>query len=70
MLHGKAPWTGTDIENLYNNIKNHKLEFKPNLRADIKDIITRMLTVDRHSRISWEDLIQHPLFAQPIDLGS
>jgi hypothetical protein len=27
-----------------------------------------MLTVDRHTRISWEELIQHPLFAQPSDL--
>ena len=54
MLHGKAPWTGTDIENLYNNIKNHKLEFKPNINSTIKDLISRMLTVDRHSRISWE----------------
>ena len=53
MLHGKAPWTGSDIENLYHNIKTVKLDFKPSIKPQIKDLISRMLTVDRHSRISW-----------------
>ncbi len=53
MLHGRAPWTGSDIENLYHNIKNFKLEFKANINSQIKSLISSMLTVERHKRISW-----------------
>jgi hypothetical protein len=68
MLHGRAPWTGTDIENLYYNIKNIKLDFKANVKPAVKEVISRMLTVERHKRISWEELLKNPLFAKPVDL--
>jgi serine/threonine protein kinase len=68
MLHGKVPWTGYDTDNLYDNIKNKELEFKPGLKSTIKDLISKMLTVDPNARISWKDIMQHPIFANPHDL--
>ena len=69
MLHGRTPWTGTDLENLKQNIQKKKLEWKPNINPEIKDVISRMLRVRSEERITWENLIINPIFAKPVELG-
>lgn len=54
MLHGKTPWTGTDLENLKYNIEKRKLEFKPNLNPAIRELISKMLILQPKERASWE----------------
>ena len=39
MLHVKTPWTGTDLQNLNENIKNKKVEFKSTINPEIKSLI-------------------------------
>lgn len=69
MLHGRTPWTGTDLENLRTNIEKKKLEWKPNINPEIKNLISKMLQIKTDERIRWEELLTFPLFAKPIDLG-
>ena len=54
MLHGHAPWTGNDIENLKSNILNIAIEFKQNLNPAIKQVLSQMLKIHRQERISWD----------------
>lgn len=51
------------------NIEKKKLEWKPSLNAEIKDVISKMLKVNTEERIKWEDLLTFPLLAKPVDLG-
>lgn len=45
------------------------MEWKPNLNAEIKDVISKMLKVNTEERIKWEDLLAFPLLAKPVDLN-
>jgi serine/threonine protein kinase len=54
---------------LKTNIEKKKLEWKPNINAEIKDVISKMLKVNTEERIKWEDLLTFPLLAKPVDLG-
>lgn len=49
---------------LVNNIKNKPLRFPreiSNISEVTEDVIRRMLTVDPHKRIEWENLFSHPI---------
>jgi len=69
MLHGRAPWTGNDIENLKSNILIIPIEFKQNINPQIKQVLSQMLRIHRQERITWEELKKAAIFAQPQDLG-
>ena len=49
---------------LVNNIKNKPLRFPRdinNISQVTEDVLRRMLTVDPHKRIEWENLFTHPI---------
>lgn len=63
MLFGKTPWPARDINSYLRNMKNSPLRFpydKP-IGKNTKDFITRCLTLNEKSRISWEEVFAHPI---------
>jgi calcium-dependent protein kinase len=63
MLHARTPWTGADLQDLKVNIATRKIEFKPSINPEIKNLISKMVALESKDRISWEELFKHPLFA-------
>jgi len=51
---------------VFNKIKNgdYKLNDQMKLSPECKDLIKKMITVDRSKRISGEDILKHPWFAK------
>ncbi|KRX10046.1 Protein kinase-like domain [Pseudocohnilembus persalinus] len=66
MIFGVTPWTGNNLPELNYNITNKSLSFDQNVHCDesIKDLIRRMLDKDPQSRISFQELKQHPFIAE------
>ena len=63
MVTGSPAYTADDINQLYEDIKNNKINFNlPTLTGDIKDLILKILVPDPDKRISLEDMKKHPYF--------
>ena len=63
MVTGSPAYTADDINQLYEDIKNNKINFNlPTLIGDIKDLILKILVPDPDKRISLEDMKKHPYF--------
>ena len=69
----KTPWTGKGSPELFNNIKDKKLEFPEEieLSEDIKDLIKRMLKKDQDKRLDFDEVSKHKAlqmkFENPIE---
>lgn len=63
-LTGKRPFSGTDLGSLYANIKSGVFYFpkKCQLSEEVRDLISKMLTVDVRKRISIKEALKHPWF--------
>ncbi|CAD8092957.1 unnamed protein product [Paramecium sonneborni] len=63
MLYGDLPWQTDSIIQWIDYIKKVPLQFptKPIRKQAIKDIISKMLTINQEERISFQDLIQDPI---------
>lgn len=48
---------------LLNRIKNQPLTFPTNVKVDpeLKELLSRMVTIDEDQRISWDEIFLHPL---------
>ena len=63
MVTGSPAYTADDINQLYEDIKNNKINFNlPTLIGEIKDLILKILVPDPDKRISLEDMKKHPYF--------
>jgi calcium-dependent protein kinase len=60
-----APWTGRSIPELSKNIKNIPLKFfdeKVQVSENMKEFLRGCLQADESKRLSWQEIIQEPLF--------
>jgi len=65
MVTGSPAYTADEINQLYEDIKNNKINFNlPTLTGDIKDLILKILVPDPDKRISLEDMKKHPYFKE------
>ena len=63
LLFGRFPYVGSDLNDLYWNIKKGDLEFpeEVSISSEAKDIIQRMLIADPENRISWFEIFSHDI---------
>lgn len=63
LIYGKPPYTGKNIADLLNNIKNKPVYFDPRVRLSpiVLDVLKRMLVFDVDKRIDWKDLFCHKI---------
>lgn len=59
---GLAPFTGTSISELYNNIKKVRYDICEDFSLELVDLLDRILRKDPHDRISLEEMKEHPWF--------
>ena len=78
ILSGKMPFNGWDNEDLLNQIRTMKIEFKgkqwENVSEAAKDLCFKLLERDVATRLSAEQALQHPWLSQatelPLDLNT
>lgn len=64
LLFGRPPFLASNMIELMKNIKQKKLEIPRkinNISPEAEDILKRMLTVDPHDRIDWDELFRHKI---------
>lgn len=62
MLTGRTPWTGNSEYELIRNIEKQPLTFPVELSETTKDFIRRCVALEEKDRLSWDDLLVHPIF--------
>ncbi|KAL4502504.1 hypothetical protein ABPG73_014261 [Tetrahymena malaccensis] len=64
MLYRKVPWRADSPQDLLSQIQQKPLEFPaaPQVSLIVKKVISYMLKIEESDRISWEELINEPLF--------
>lgn len=64
LLFGRPPFLASNMIELMKNIKQKKLDIPKkinNISPEIEDALRKMLTVDPHNRIDWDELFKHPI---------
>ncbi len=64
LFHGYAPFRGTRLEMVMNQVMHRKPHFKKNINPEIKDIITKALTLNPIKRASAHEILQSKIFAE------
>jgi serine/threonine protein kinase len=67
MLHCQPPYFGLDLKDLYNSIKTRELDIREDLTPDCVDLLRRMLIIDPDSRISVEEVLNHPAISSRVE---
>ena len=63
LVTGSPAFTAEDINQLYIDIKNNRINFKmPTITGDVKDLLKKILVADPDKRISLEEMKKHPFF--------
>ena len=64
ILFGYMPYYGNTPEELYQKIINNKVKIPHQVAISDKsvDIIFKMLATTEKERISWQEMLQHPIF--------
>jgi polo-like kinase 1 len=67
LLFGKPPFEDNTVEQTYENIKNNRYIFPPNIPVslDAKDLINRILVMDPVKRLSLEEILEHRFMQIP-----
>ena len=60
MWHGKSPFVGKSVFNIYRNILDQQIEFRSDIDKDAKDLIIFILQRKANDRPSVEDIAKHP----------
>ena len=55
------PFTASNIIDLLKRIKKEPLTFPSKVNPHVEDVLRKMLVVDPHKRIEWNDLFRHPV---------
>jgi len=64
LLFGRPPFLASNMIELMKNIKQKKLDIPKkinNISPEAEDALRKMLTVDPHERIDWDELFKHPI---------
>jgi len=64
LLFGRPPFLASNMIELMKNIKQKKLDIPKkinNISPEAEDALRKMLTVDPHNRIDWDELFKHPI---------
>jgi aurora kinase len=60
-LVGKPPFEDRDsVKNTYRRIARVDLKFPPNMSADVRDLISKLLQYDPQARIPLDEVMRHP----------
>lgn len=67
LLFGKPPFEDNTVEQTYENIKNNRYVFPPNISVSLaaKDLINRILVMDPTRRLNLEEILEHEFMAFP-----
>ena len=66
-LNEKLPFTGTTDFEIKDSIKQGITEFPESFSVDLRDILSKIFTIDPKSRIPIEDALNHKWFEQSED---
>ena len=61
---GNVPFQGNDIDTLKDNILHLRIVWPKDINIDAKNLIKKILKLDPGSRISLEEMLQHPFFTK------
>ena len=61
---GNVPFQGNDIDTLKDNILHLRIAWPKDINIDAKNLIKKILKLDPGSRISLEEMLQHPFFTK------
>ena len=64
LITGNVPFQGNDIDTLKDNILHLKISWPKDINIDAKNLIKKILKSDPSSRISLEEMLQHPFFTK------
>ena len=64
LITGNVPFQGNDIDTLKDNILHLKIAWPKDINIDAKNLIKKILKSDPASRISLEEMLQHPFFTK------
>ena len=64
LITGNVPFQGNDFDTLKENILHLKIVWPKDINIDAKNLIKRILKLDPKSRISLEEMLQHPFFTK------
>jgi calcium-dependent protein kinase len=64
MLYGKAPWNGSNLEDIKNNLKDKPLEFPldPEISDKYRNFLQKTLAIEETDRLSWDEVYIHQIF--------
>lgn len=62
LLAGYLPFDDSSIRNLLAKVKRGRFTMPTDFPPDVKDLITRMMTVDPETRITIDEIKRHPAF--------
>ena len=64
LVTGSLPFKGSDLDSLKKNILSLNISWPKDINLDAKNLIMKILKLDPDSRISFEDMLQHPFFTK------
>ena len=64
LMTGNVPFQGNDIDTLKENILHLKITWPKDINVDAKNLIKKILKSDPASRLSLEEMLQHPFFTK------
>ena len=62
LITGNVPFQGNDFDTLKDNILHLRIVWPKDINIDAKNLIKKILKLDPNSRISLEEMLQHPFF--------
>ena len=64
LITGNVPFQGNDLESLKENILHLRIAWTKDINTDAKNLIKKILKLDPGSRISLEEMLQHPFISK------
>ena len=64
LMTGSVPFQGNDLDTLKENILHLKITWPKDINIDAKNLIKKILKSDPATRLSLEDMLQHPFFTK------
>ena len=61
LLHGKSPFRGNSVIDIYKNIQREEVKFSSSCSPEARDLIARILKKLPVSRLSMDQILDHPL---------